>query len=180
MEEILKTLPQHTCSWLKGKITYYKCENFWADEQTLKKGFMAQQSFEADLSSGPYWDHILGYWKASIERPHRVLLLKYEDLKMEPTSNVKRLAEFIGYPFSIDEEKEGVVDKIINLCSFENLSKLEVNKTGKMQDVYVVENRIFFRKAKDGDWKNYFTDEMKEKIDKLMDEKLSGTGLVLK
>ncbi|KAI3808733.1 hypothetical protein L1987_24692 [Smallanthus sonchifolius] len=68
--------------------------------------------------AGPYWDHILGYWKASLERPDR--------------------------------------------------------------DFVVLENRVFFRKAKDGDWQNYFSDEMKEKIDKLMDEKLSGTGLVLK
>ncbi|XP_077215553.1 cytosolic sulfotransferase 15-like [Tasmannia lanceolata] len=26
---------------------------------------------------GPYWDHVLGYWKASLERPERVLFLKW-------------------------------------------------------------------------------------------------------
>ncbi|GKE13637.1 flavonol 4'-sulfotransferase, partial [Tanacetum coccineum] len=26
---------------------------------------------------GPYWDHILGYWKASLERPDTMLFLKY-------------------------------------------------------------------------------------------------------
>ncbi|KAJ0564060.1 putative quercetin-3-sulfate 4'-sulfotransferase [Helianthus annuus] len=130
-------------------------------------------------SSGPYWDHILGYWKASLERPERILFLKYEDLKRDPASNAKRLAEFIGYTFSLDEEKAGLVDNIINMCSFENLSNLEVNKTGTRKPG-AIENRLYFRNAKDGDWKNYFTDEMKEKIDKLMDEKLSGTGLVLK
>ncbi|KAK9057788.1 hypothetical protein SSX86_022626 [Deinandra increscens subsp. villosa] len=133
---------------------------------------------EGICSSGPYWDHILGYWKASLERPERILFLKYEDLKRDPASNVKRLAEFIGYPFSADEEKAGVVDNIVSLCSFENLSNLEVNKSGKRK-AGSLENRLYFRKGKDGDWKNYFTDEMKEKIDKIMDEKLSGTGLVL-
>ncbi|KAJ0905736.1 putative quercetin-3-sulfate 4'-sulfotransferase [Helianthus annuus] len=103
---------------------------------------------------GPYWDHILGYWKASLERPERILILKYDDLKREPTSNVKRLAEFIGYPFSVNEEKAGVVDDIIKLCSFENLSNLEVNKTGKREGGSL-ENRLYFRKAEDGDWKNY-------------------------
>ncbi|KAJ0564061.1 putative quercetin-3-sulfate 4'-sulfotransferase [Helianthus annuus] len=126
---------------------------------------------------GPYWDHILGYWKASLERPERILILKYDDLRKEPTSNVKRLAEFIGYPFSVNEEKAGVVDDIIKLCSFENLSNLEVNKTGKREGGSL-ENRLYFRKAEDGDWKNYFTDEMKEKIDKLTDEKLGHTSLV--
>nr|XP_043637379.1 flavonol 3-sulfotransferase-like [Erigeron canadensis] len=132
--------------------------------------------------SGPYWDHILGYWRASMERPETVLFLKYEDMKSDTTSNVKRLAGFLGYPFSIQEENAGVVDNIVKLCSFENLSNLEVNKSGKhrSEEGYEIENRIFFRKAKDGDWENYFTYEMKEKIDKLVEEKMIGTGLVLK
>ncbi|KAJ0809563.1 putative quercetin-3-sulfate 4'-sulfotransferase [Helianthus annuus] len=57
---------------------------------------------------GPYWDHISGYSKASLERPKIFLFLKYEDMKKDPTSNVKRLAEFIGYPFTTQEEK-GVI-----------------------------------------------------------------------
>ncbi|PWA34350.1 flavonol 4'-sulfotransferase [Artemisia annua] len=129
---------------------------------------------------GPYWDHILGYWKASLERPGTILFLKYEDLKRDPMSHVKTLAEFIGYPFSREEENAGVVENIINLCSFKNLSNLEVNKTGSFLALNtVVENRTFFRKATDGDWENYFTDEMKEKIDKLIYQKMSGTGLIL-
>ncbi|KAI3678175.1 hypothetical protein L6452_37459 [Arctium lappa] len=131
---------------------------------------------------GPYWDHILGYWKASMERPGRILLLKYEDLKRDTRNEVKRLAEFIGYPFSVEEEKAGVVENIVKLCSFENLSSLEVNKSGRVraEGQGATENRFFFRKAKDGDWENYFTDEMKDKLDKLMDQKMSGTGLILK
>ncbi|KAK9057787.1 hypothetical protein SSX86_022625 [Deinandra increscens subsp. villosa] len=309
MEDILQTLHQHTCSWLKGNITMYKYQNFWTTKHLIEGGILAQQNFKAEPSDvflcsppktgttwlkslafaivtrekfdestsplltklvhecvpflerqvaeivaqrpnsglpliathlpysslpesvaasnckivyiyrnakdaivsdyhfrrealkldmedapfegaveefcegfssyGPYWDHILGYWKASLERPERILFLKYEDLKRDPASNVKRLAEFIGHPFSDDEEKVGVVDNIVSLCSFENLSNLEVNKTGKPKGG-TLENRLYYRKGKDGDWKNHFTDEMKERIDKLMDEKLSGTGLVLK
>ena len=36
----------------------------------------------------------------------------------------------MGYPFSLEEEDKGVVQKIIELCSFENLSSLVVNKSG--------------------------------------------------
>ncbi|XP_071715415.1 flavonol 4'-sulfotransferase-like [Rutidosis leptorrhynchoides] len=127
---------------------------------------------------GPYWEHILGYWNASLERPGKILFLKYEDLKRDPTSNLIKLAEFLGSPFSDGEVKDGVVENIIKLCSFENLSNLDVNKNGLHNNL--IEKQIFFRKAKDGDWKNYFTDEMKEKIDNLVDEKLKGTNLVLK
>ncbi|XP_071717003.1 flavonol sulfotransferase-like [Rutidosis leptorrhynchoides] len=142
---------------------------------------MAFDEFCQGISAyGPYWDHILGYWKAKLERPENVLILKYEDMKSDIITYVKKLAEFMGYPFSIEEDKKGVVDDIIKLCSFENLCNLDVNKTGRSKFCSEVENRLFLRKAKDGDWEKYFTDEMKEKIDKLMDEKLSGTGLVLK
>ncbi|GKA69829.1 flavonol 3-sulfotransferase-like protein [Tanacetum coccineum] len=310
MEEIFKTVPQHTCSWSKGRLTVYNFQGFWTDRKLHEGGIVAKQSFKARPSDvllcsspktgttwlkalafaivtrekydesaspllttlphecipfleksleqledhnleqpliathlpyaalpksvpdskckivyiyrnikdvivshyhylreiaklsmedspfeeafdefcrgisyfGPYWDHILGYWKAYLENPGTILFLKYEDLKTDPTSNVKRLADFIGYPFSIEETKAGVVENIINMCSFENLSNLEVNKSGThhLIDTTVVENRLYFRKAKDGDWKNYFTDEMKERIDELVDQKLIGTGLLLK
>nr|P52837.1 RecName: Full=Flavonol 4'-sulfotransferase; Short=F4-ST [Flaveria chlorifolia]AAA33343.1 flavonol 4'-sulfotransferase [Flaveria chlorifolia] len=310
MAEMIKKLPQHTCSSLKGRITLYKYQDFWGLQNNIEGAILAQQSFKArpddvflcsypksgttwlkalayaivtrekfdeftsplltniphncipyiekDLKKivenqnnscftpmathmpyhvlpksilalnckmvyiyrnikdvivsfyhfgreitklpledapfeeafdefyhgisqfGPYWDHLLGYWKASLERPEVILFLKYEDVKKDPTSNVKRLAEFIGYPFTFEEEKEGVIESIIKLCSFENLSNLEVNKSGNSKGFLPIENRLYFRKAKDGDWKNYFTDEMTEKIDKLIDEKLSATGLVLK
>jgi hypothetical protein len=32
---------------------------------------------------GPYWDHVLGYWRASLESREKILFLKYEDLKNE-------------------------------------------------------------------------------------------------
>ncbi|XP_071703074.1 flavonol sulfotransferase-like [Rutidosis leptorrhynchoides] len=309
MEEMLKTLPQHTCSWSKGKITFYKYQDFWTLQELVVGAHLAQQSFKAEPTDiflctstktgttwvkslafaivtrqkfddsttplltknahecvpsleyeldivddnrknsslplvathlpypslpksviasnckivyvyrntkdvivshyhflrkvfnvanedapfeeafeefcqgisgyGPYWDHIIGYWKASLERPDRILLLKYEDLKKDPTSNAKKLAEFMGYPFSTEEEKAGVIEKITTLCSFENMSNLEVNKTGSIR-VGGLENKHYFRKAEDGDWRTYFTNEMKEKIDKLIDEKLNGTGLILK
>ncbi|GKU91083.1 hypothetical protein SLEP1_g5004 [Rubroshorea leprosula] len=128
---------------------------------------------------GPCWDHILGYWKASLERPGRVLFLKYEDLKKDTAFYVKKLAEFMGYPFSMEEEQEGVVQKIVDLCSFENLSSLEVNKTGTFhrQGLLRFPNKSFFRKGEVGDWKNHLTPEMAERLDKIMKDKLIGSGL---
>ncbi|MFS7923934.1 putative quercetin-3-sulfate 4'-sulfotransferase [Helianthus anomalus] len=82
------------------------------------------------LFNGPYWDHIMGYWKASLERPGEIMFLKYEDLIRDPTNNAKRLAEFVGYPFSAEEAKAGVVDNIIKMCSGK-LCNLEVNISGK-------------------------------------------------
>ncbi|KAA8529126.1 hypothetical protein F0562_034075 [Nyssa sinensis] len=120
--------------------------------------------------NGPYWDHVLGYWKASLEWPEKILFLKYEELKKEASFHVKRLAKFLSHPFSLDEEREGVVEKIIQLCSFQNLSNLEVNKSGQyaLFASLVVENNRYFRKGEVGDWKNCLTEEMKEDLQALM------------
>ncbi|KAA8542585.1 hypothetical protein F0562_023737 [Nyssa sinensis] len=128
---------------------------------------------------GPFWDHVLGYWKASQESPEMILFLKYEEMKREPLVYIKRLAEFMGQPFSLEEEKEGVVQEILKLCSFENLSNLEVNKIGvqKFSNVLVVNNREFFRKGQIGDWENHLTDEMKERIDQITEDKFKDTGI---
>ena len=93
---------------------------------------------------GPYYDHVLGYWRASLESPKRILFLKYEDLKNETIYWVKTIAKFMGNPFSLEEEDKGVVQNIINLCSFENLSSLEVNKSETVQigaNLLVVKNK---------------------------------------
>ncbi|THF95235.1 hypothetical protein TEA_019890 [Camellia sinensis var. sinensis] len=97
---------------------------------------------------GPFWDHVLGYWKASQESPNNILFLWYEDLKREPSVYLKRLAVFLGQPFTIEEESEDVAQKIAKFCSFENLSNLEINKCGVQQfnKELAVENSNFFRK----------------------------------
>ncbi|OVA16910.1 Sulfotransferase domain [Macleaya cordata] len=124
---------------------------------------------------GPIWDHVLGYWKESLERPERVYFLKYEEIKKEPKINLKRLAEFLGYPFSMEEESEGVVEEIIRLCSFKNLSNLEVNKTGKLP--LGPENNFFFRRGEVGDYVNYLTPEMIKRLDQITSEKYQGFRL---
>ncbi|KAJ9560232.1 hypothetical protein OSB04_005392 [Centaurea solstitialis] len=139
----------------------------------------------SELSSGvsdfgPFWEHVLSYWRASLDSPDKILFLKYEELKKQPEVELRKLAAFMGRPFTVEEEEKGIVEEVVKMCSFENLSNLEVNKTG-ITDLRAIkmENRLFFRKGEIGDWKNYLSEEMKDRIDKIMDEKLKGPGLVL-
>ncbi|KAK4422354.1 Cytosolic sulfotransferase 15 [Sesamum alatum] len=127
-------------------------------------------------SFGPFWDHVLGYWNAHLENPGKVLFLKYEDLKEDITSQVKKIAEFMGFPFSLEEEEQGMIDQISGLCSFESLSNLTVNKRGDINGI--LKNSSFFRKGQVGDWTNYLTPAMAERIKKLMDSKFEGSGLM--
>ncbi|CAA2982654.1 cytosolic sulfotransferase 12-like [Olea europaea subsp. europaea] len=124
---------------------------------------------------GPYWDHVLDYWKESMENPHKVLFLKYEDMKECPIDNLRSIAEFLGCPFSNEEEESGMVEQILKLCSFDTLSNLEINRAGKLSSGE--ENKAFFRRGEVGDWKNHLPTEMVEKLDHITEQKFSGSGL---
>ncbi|KAL7177395.1 hypothetical protein ACSBR2_030702 [Camellia fascicularis] len=127
---------------------------------------------------GLFWDHVLGHWKASQERPNNVLFLKYEDMKEDPISHFKVLAKFMGFPFSMEEDRQGVIEEILKPCSFDNLKALEVNKTHKNDVGHP--NSAYFRKGEIGDWANYLTPSMAERMNKLMKEKFSDTSLNFK
>ncbi|KAK6129766.1 hypothetical protein DH2020_036473 [Rehmannia glutinosa] len=127
---------------------------------------------------GPIWDHMLDYWNAHLKNPEKVLFIKYEDLKEDITFYVKMIAEFLGYSFSVEEEKQGLIEQISKLCSFENLKNLEVNKNEYTGGV--LKNSSFFRKGEVGDWTNYLTPAMSERFKKIMESKLEGSGLFFK
>ncbi|XP_028804035.1 cytosolic sulfotransferase 15-like [Neltuma alba] len=127
------------------------------------------------IEFGPFWTNILGYWRESIEKPDKVLFLKYEDLKGDIKFHLKRVAEFLNCPFDSEEEGNGVIENIIELCSFGKMKELEVNKAGKILDRY--ENKVFFRKGEVGDWVNHFSPWMEKKLSKTIEEKLGGYGL---
>lgn len=127
---------------------------------------------------GPFWEHMLGYWRESQKRPNKVLFLTYEDMKANPVSNVRRLAKFLGQPFTVEEERGRVTEEIVRLCSFEKMKDLEVNKSKK--SILDWENKHLFRKGEVGDWVNYLSQDMVEELAKVVEEKLGGSGLDFK
>ncbi|XP_057248426.1 cytosolic sulfotransferase 13-like [Beta vulgaris subsp. vulgaris] len=122
---------------------------------------------------GPYDDHVIGYWKKSVENPEKVLFLEYEGLKNDPKYHLKKLAKFVGYPFSEEEEKGNIIDEIIEVCSLKSLKEMEVNKSGKLDPL--VKNKALFRKGEVGDWINYLTPLMAKRFDE-MQQNVSKAG----
>ncbi|XP_007045763.2 PREDICTED: cytosolic sulfotransferase 5 [Theobroma cacao] len=169
----------------------YLCRNpkdtfvsLWHFTNKLRTKDMGENSLEETFDKfcrgvclyGPFWDHVLEYWKESLKKPERVLFLKYEEIKEQPKVQLVRLAQFLGCPFSAQEETNGVVDEILKLCSFDTLSNLEVNKTGKL--VSGEEYKAFFRRGEVGDAKNHLTPQMMEKLDQITQDKLHDSGLI--
>ncbi|KAE8714733.1 RNA-directed DNA polymerase (Reverse transcriptase), Ribonuclease H [Hibiscus syriacus] len=95
--------------------------------------------------------------------------------------SLKYLAMVLGVPFTEDEDKQGededkqgVVEEIAKICEFEKLRELEVNKNGS--HISGAPHKAFFRKGKVGDWSNYLTPSMVERMEKLIQQKLDGSA----
>lgn len=54
----------------------------------------------------------MGFWESSVEDSRKVLFLKYDNLKEDVITHVKKIADFIGMPFSEKELKHGFVEQI--------------------------------------------------------------------
>ncbi|MCD7456971.1 hypothetical protein HAX54_033738 [Datura stramonium] len=147
------------------------------NHKRVEKNFPLEKVFECFCNGfhhyGPFFEHVLEYWKESKKKPQKILFLKYEDLKMDPKKEVKKIALFLGKPFDNEED----VEKVLWRCSLERLKNLEVNKSGSL--FADIPNSSFFRKGVVGDWKNYMTPEMEEKLEKITSLKLQGSGLQL-
>ncbi|KAK1387245.1 Sulfotransferase [Heracleum sosnowskyi] len=187
----LVSLPNSVSASLSKCKIVYMCrdikDNFvslfhFANKTTLRTSPISlEEAFDlyskGISETGPVWDQILGYWKQSVEEPQKVLFMKYEEMKNEPLFQLRRLAKFLGKPFTHEEENSCLVDQIISLCSFETMTKLDVNKMVNLVDG--TSNSSFFRKGVVGDWKNCLTAEMATKLDEITEEKFRGSGFSL-
>ncbi|GJN14377.1 hypothetical protein PR202_gb01199 [Eleusine coracana subsp. coracana] len=79
-------------------------------------------------------------------------MVLYENMMSDPVK-VKKLVNFLGVPFT-NTERSGVVKEVVKLCSFKNLSSLEVNSTGIADRIggFPMENSAYFRRGKVDDW----------------------------
>eukprot|EP00058_Branchiostoma_floridae_P003222 XP_002588710.1 hypothetical protein BRAFLDRAFT_284898 [Branchiostoma floridae] len=118
-----------------------------------------QQFLTGDCPCGPFYDHVLGYWKLK-DQPN-ILFLKYEDMKKDLPAEVKKLCSFLEKPLS-DEE----VQAVVGATQFDSMKKT-LGERGQRNT----------RKGVIGDWKNYFSDDQSRAYDEQYRERLSNTGL---
>uniref|UniRef100_A0A0D9XSC1 Sulfotransferase n=1 Tax=Leersia perrieri TaxID=77586 RepID=A0A0D9XSC1_9ORYZ len=145
-------------------------------ELCLQVNYTIDQAFELFCDGrcifGPHWNHVLVYWEESRRRPEE---RTPEEMLYEPTCHVRKMAEFLGCPFTEDEEEAARVgDDIIHLCSFDHLRSLAVNKTGAARLGIPIGNDTFFRKAVAG-WSNHMTLEMAVRLDIVVKDALRGS-----
>ena len=111
----------------------------------------------------------LNLWAREAGKVENFYLLRYEDLRAEPKSELRRLLDFM----QVDADDEHV-DAAVEYSSYENMKKMESRQQfrlagGRMMprdkdnpDSYKV------RRAKVGGYRDYFTDEEVAAIDRLV------------
>ncbi|KAF8009967.1 hypothetical protein BT93_J0830 [Corymbia citriodora subsp. variegata] len=158
----------------------YICQNPMDIDQpewSLEEHF--ENFCQGQILFGPFWDHITGYWKESLERPSKVLFLKYEDLKEDIGGQLNKVAQFVGLPFTEEKEEGGVMKEIAKMCSLKTLKDLEVNKSGKLPGK-TIEKRSFLRKGQVGDGFNHLTPSMVNCLNSIIQEKINPFALQFK
>ncbi|OMO60120.1 hypothetical protein COLO4_33935 [Corchorus olitorius] len=146
---------------------YHSTAKLRDKELSLDKAF--DQFCQGKSFYGPYWDHVLGFWRANQDRPDKVLFLQYEEMMEDTPFYVQKLAEFLGYPFSPGEENQEKME-YVNRVSENIKGGWFATNPGLPYD------KTLYDRLKKQLWKYWLNPEMGELLDKITDEKLSGYG----
>ncbi|KAM8809495.1 LOW QUALITY PROTEIN: sulfotransferase 6B1 [Eudromia elegans] len=112
---------------------------------------------------GSYFDQAVT-WNKHIE-DENIMVVLYEDLKENLMSNVKQIAEFLGFS-STAEQIQSIADR----ATFQAVKD-------KSQETHGPVGSFLFRKGVVGDWKNLFTEAQNQEMDAKFKICLGGTKL---
>ncbi|XP_071827803.1 sulfotransferase 1B1-like [Apostichopus japonicus] len=123
---------------------------------------------------GNWFDHTLSYW--SHRDDENVFFITFEEMKKDIQSVISRLATFLEVTIT----PEGM-ERIIEHSSMEGMKKTyaKIEKEHELGELLTkAHGKLpFLKKGIVGGWKARFTVAQSEAMDKVLKERLSGTGL---
>ena len=143
-------------------------------EDVKRLSDISGQSIGDYIRSPAGLDHVIAYmnmWIAALPTHQQWLLLRYEDLRTAPVPELKRLATLIGQNFTDDQYNQAV-----EFAAFERLRAKESSNffgNKRLQPRSATNPDSFkVRRGKVGGFKDYFTSDEVEWIDKRIDQTL--------
>ncbi|KAK6183974.1 hypothetical protein SNE40_006530 [Patella caerulea] len=126
---------------------------------------------EGKVDYGSWFDYVK-HWEEVIEtHPDlQILDLTFEDIKENPTKEIKKIAEFLEVPYN-----ETLIDEINHQCSFKNMKA----RKGLLMPTEDGES-VIYRKGDVGDWMNWFTVAQDEWFNSVYQDKMAGSKLKFK
>ncbi|ELT89537.1 hypothetical protein CAPTEDRAFT_139096, partial [Capitella teleta] len=107
-----------------------------------------------ELIFGDPFDSCAKWWQQRSSR--NLMIVKYEDIIMDCTDVVRKIANFLGVPLT-----EKRISEIVQRGSFGAMKEAYTSFSGP------IFSNAFFRKGVIGDWMNYFNDEEVEYINNM-------------
>ncbi|XP_070537464.1 sulfotransferase 1C4-like [Ptychodera flava] len=95
---------------------------------------------------------------------------RYEDLKKDPRSSIKKIAEFLNRDLTAKQ-----LDEVVHVTSFEYMKKN--NESIKGRDFILRPKGVWQRKGAVGGWKNLFTVAQNEIFEKNYNERMKRLGI---
>lgn len=115
----------------------------------------------------------LSFWARELPKIDNLLMVRYEDMRVQPEKELPRIIEFLG--MDPDDER---IRETVEFSSVENLRKLEKEnyfwRSGSRLKAKDPSNPHSYkvRRAKVGGYRDYFDDEQVAKIDGLVNSQL--------
>ncbi|GAB1289798.1 Sulfotransferase 1E1 [Apodemus speciosus] len=121
---------------------------------------------EGQVPYGSWYDHVKAWWEKS--KTSRVLFMFYEDMKEDIRREVVKLIEFLERKPSAE-----LVDKIIQHTSFKEMKNNPTTNYTMMPEMMMNQKvSPFMRKGIIGDWKNHFSEALRERFDEHYEQQM--------
>jgi aryl sulfotransferase len=92
--------------------------------------------------------------------PRNFLLIKYENMHLDPISSLKKVLSFAGI-----RPNEKRIISAVRASDFSNMKRAEVEQHNRCDTLIGSDERIHFvRNAQLGEWRKYFSEEMQRKF----------------
>jgi len=118
---------------------------------------LAKAYMDNKCAFSPFFDHVAGYWK-NLEKHDNILFITLEQVIKDFSSVIRRIAVFLGKDLT-DEQ----VANVAHHCHFDNMQMNPLTGHSSSSETGL---SVYVGKGKVGNWKEDFTPELNDQIDR--------------